>query len=100
MQLSLLCITLLMTVGAAMLVQLVCSVQLWGSGWDVHGHRGTAGIGVLGGWKDTDCLLSLPLSFAPLLPKCSSSSLIFAKSWLADLSLSFCLCLCLSLYVL
>lgn len=29
-----------------------------------------------------------------------SSSLIFAKPWLADLSLSLCLCLCLSLYVL
>lgn len=58
MQLSWLCITLLMAVGAAVLVQLDCSAQLWGSGWDVRGHRGTAGIGVLGGWKDTDSACS------------------------------------------
>lgn len=53
MQLSLLCIALLMAVGAAVLLQPDCSVQLWGSSWDVRGLRGTASIGALGGWKDT-----------------------------------------------
>lgn len=75
---------------AALGLQLGC---VWAPG---HGQHRCAWW-LEGHWL---CLLSLPLSFAPLLPKCSSSSLIFAESWLADLSLSLCLCLCLSLYVL
>lgn len=50
----------------------------------------------------TRCHPSPPFLFLLLilLLQCRSSSLIFAESWLADLSLSLCLCLCLSLYVL
>lgn len=53
-------------------------------------------------WKNTLlCLLPVFLFLLLiLLLQSRSSSLIFAESWLADLSLSLCLCLCLSLYVL